>query len=161
MTVIRLSACLVGLLLTVGAAADARIPGRIADLAWMTGSWAGPVGPGQTLEEHWIEPTGGSIAALVRSTRNGATGMVELIVVEEEDDTLVLRVQQWDPGFRPRTPAAQTMVLAELGDRSVRFQGTDDAPIRSLAYSRPTPEAFHIDIETATGQTFQIKLTAR
>ena len=49
----------------------------IEDLSWMSGSWAGPVGPGLTLEENWIMPVDGSIASLVRMTGNGSTSMIE------------------------------------------------------------------------------------
>ncbi len=131
----------------------------VSDLAWMTGSWAGPVGPG-TLEENWIQPIGGSIASLVRMTGNGATSMVELIVIEEENDSLVLRIQQWNPGFAPRTPGPQTMTLAEMKKNRVGFTATEGG-MRSLAYSRPTPDTFNIDIETSAGAKFQINLKAR
>ncbi len=133
----------------------------LADLAWMTGSWAGPIGGGQILEENWIEPEGGSLAALVRSTGNGATSMVELIVIEEENSTLVLRLQQWNPGFEPRTPGPQTLVLDELGARRVSFKGSGASGMRSLTYASPAPDTFTIDVATADGQNFQLELSAR
>ncbi|TDJ41272.1 MAG: hypothetical protein E2O61_00105, partial [Gammaproteobacteria bacterium] len=68
----------------VAFADDGKIP-TVADLAWMSGSWSGPAGPG-TLEENWIHPVDGSIASLVRMTGGGTTSMVELIIIEEEDD---------------------------------------------------------------------------
>ena len=134
----------------------------VADLAWMTGSWAGPLGGGQTLEENWIMPVDGSIASLVRMTGNGATSMVEMIVVEEENDTLVLRLQQWDPGFVPRTPGPQTLALKELGDHRVSFAATaDDVAFRTLTYSRPEPETFVIEVDMGGGQEARIELQAR
>ena len=133
----------------------------VDDLAWMTGSWAGPVGGGQTLEENWILPTDGSIASLVRITGNGETSMVEMIVVEEENDSLVLRIQQWDPGFVPRTPGPQTLSLRELGDNRVSFEGGDEAAFRSLTYSRPEPETFVIEVDMGGGQQARIELKAR
>ncbi len=103
-------------LIVAGFAPHASAAG-VADLAWMTGSWSGAVGPG-TLEENWAEPHDGSIASLVRMRGDGATSMIELIVIEEEEGSLVLRIQQWDPGFKPRTPSAQRMNLASIGDSS-------------------------------------------
>ena len=70
---------------------------KVADLAWMTGSYAN-----DTLEENWATPKAGSIASLVRGVGDGATNMIELIVVEEEGDSLVLRLKQWNPGMDPR-----------------------------------------------------------
>ncbi len=134
--------------------------GTVADLAWMTGSWAGAVGP-QTLEENWIQPTGSSIASLVRMTGRGATSMIELIVIEEEGDSLVLRIQQWNPGFVPRTPEPQTMELIELGKNSVAFRAISPGGMKTLAYSSPDPDSFNIDIENAQGAKFQLNLQAR
>lgn len=133
----------------------------VDDLAWMTGSWAGPVGGGMTLEENWILPVDGSIASLVRMTGNGATSMVEMIVIEEENDSLVLRLQQWDPGFVPRTPGPHTLTLRELGDNRVSFEAGDEAAFRNLTYSRPEPDTFVIEVDMGGGQEARIELKAR
>ena len=130
----------------------------ISDLAWMSGHWSGPVGPG-ILEENWIKPVDGSIASLVRMTGDGKTSMVEMIVIEEENDSLVLRIQQWDPGFVPRTPNPQTMELLEMGENKVKFKATGTGGMKTLGYSRPSADSFNIDVETEQG-TFQLKLKA-
>lgn len=129
----------------------------VADLAWMTGSWSGPLGE-QTLEETWIEPAGGTIAAVIRFTGEGATSMIELIVIEEEQGSLVLRVRQWFPGFVPRAPEPQVMALAKLGDRRVSFAATGSGDFKTLAYSRPSADSFNIDVETKDGEKFQVNL---
>jgi hypothetical protein len=141
--------------------ASAQTPVSINALGWMTGSWSGPIGSGQTLEENWISPAGGSIASLVRITSADATPMVELIVVEEADDTLVLHIQQWNPGMTPRTPEPQVMVLSELGERQVKFTATGAGGMKTLAYSNPSPGKFVIDIETADGNQMQIPLQSQ
>jgi hypothetical protein len=125
------------------------------------GSWIGSAGPEQTLEENWISPRGGSIAALVRITTSDATPMVELIVIEEQLGTLVLHVQQWDPGYTPRPAGAQSMTLAALGERHVRFEGSGDGGMAALSYSSPDPTSFILEVETAHGQTITLPLTAR
>lgn len=48
-----------------GVTADHHEKVKLSDLSWMTGSWTGPVGPGLTLEENWIQPVDGSLAAQV------------------------------------------------------------------------------------------------
>jgi len=131
----------------------------VADLAWMTGSWSGSLGPGQ-LEENWSRPLDGSIASLVRMRGDGATSMIELIVIEEEGDSLVLRIQQWDPGFKPRTPNAQAMSLVAMGERTVSFKATEPGGLTGLTYSRPADDTFTIDVETAEGGKFQITMSA-
>ena len=131
----------------------------VSALAWMTGTWAGSVGPGE-LEENWTTPKAGAIQAVVRMTGGGETSMVELIVIEEEEGTLRLRLQQWDPGFKPRMPVAQAMKLVELGENTVAFKAETAGDIAELRYTRDG-ENFTISIVNATGAAFDLPLKAR
>lgn len=151
----------VALLICSTAQADHHEAISIGSLSWMTGHWAGPAGAGMTLEENWIEPVDGSIASVVRITGNGKTNMVELIVVDEENDSLVLRLQQWDAGFKPRTPMPQIMRLVGQTENSVSFAATGEGGLKNLKYSRPEAGQFHIDVETTEGEKFTLKLSAR
>ena len=130
----------------------------IADLAWMTGTYSGPAGPG-VLEENWTVPRDGSIQSVVRMTSGGQTSMVELIVIEEEDDTLVLRLQQWEPGMKPRTEGPTVMKLTELGDNTVAFGVVGEGMFNTLRYTRDG-DTFTISITNADGSSFDIPLTA-
>ena len=132
----------------------------VSALAWMTGTWAGPVGPGE-LEENWTTPKAGAIQAVVRMTGGGQTSMVELIVIEEEEGTLRLRLQQWDPGFKPRTPEPAVMNLVELGDNTVAFKAeTEGVEIAELRYTRDA-DNFTVSIVNAAGAAFDLPLKAR
>lgn len=118
----------------------------IDQLDWMTGTWQVALGP-NTLEEHWVAPEGGSIAAMVRMYGE-STSMFEVITVEEKDGTLAMTVQQWDSGFKPRTPEAQQLILSEISDQRVMFEAVTEGPIDKLGYSR-------------NGDTFTIELGTR
>ena len=131
----------------------------VSSLAWMTGTWAGPVGPGE-LEENWTAPKAGAIQAVVRMTGDGKTSMVELIVIEEEAGTLRLRLQQWDPGFKPRTPGPNVMKLIDLGENTVAFQSETGGEIAELRYTRDG-DNFTISIVNAAGAAFDLPLKAR
>ncbi len=141
-------------------AAVAAPKATVQDLAWMTGSWAGPMGGGQVLEENWTAPRAGSIAAVVRLLGQDAPSMVELISVEEEGDSLVLHIQQWDPGFSPRPGGAQKLKLHAVGENRVAWEAVGEGGMRSLVYARPAPDTFTIDVDTADGQ-FHIELKAQ
>ena len=159
----RLSAA--GIFIVVALSAPAAIAAEavratVADLAWMSGSWAGPFGE-QILEENWIRPAGGTIASVVRFTGGGATSMIELIIIEESEGSLVLRVRQWFPGFVPRAPEPQIMALAEIGERRVSFKATGAGDFNTLGYSRPSADVFNIDVETKAGEKFQLNLKPR
>ena len=130
----------------------------VSDLAWMTGTWAGPAGPGE-LEETWTTPKAGAIQAVVRMTGGGKTSMVELIVIEEEEGSLTLRLQQWDPGYKPRTPEPAVMELVELGDNTVAFKAVTEAEIAALRYTRDG-DNFTISVENPQGAKFDLPLKA-
>lgn len=132
----------------------------VDQLDWMTGNWAGMLGPNQ-LEENWIATEGGSIAAMVRMTGNGGTSMFEMITIEESEGSLVLHIQQWDPGFEPRTESAQEMILEEITDNSVKFRAVSEGGMATLGYSHPDSETFIIHVGRPDGGTLDIPLQAR
>ena len=151
------SVTLIALFVASSGLAEVTDEPRVADLAWMTGSWIGPFGE-QMLEENWNQPSAGTIACLVRITGDGQTNMMELILIEEVDNSLLFRVRQWLPGYVPRRPEPQIMTLAEISERRVSFDGTGDSDFLRLTYSRPTDETFQIDVEPRQGDHFQILL---
>jgi len=124
-------------------------------LAWMTGTWQVALGP-NTLEETWVTPTGGSIAAMVRMYGE-STSMFEVITIEEKDGTLAMTVQQWDSGFKPRTPVAQELILSEIGDQRVMFEAVTDGPMNKLGYSR-SGDTFTIELGTPTGDIRKVEM---
>lgn len=138
-------------------AAAAGPAATVADLAWMTGSWKGAMGPG-TLEENWTKPDGGSMASLVRGTGAGKTNMVELIVIEEFEGSLVLRLQQWNPGFVPRSAGPQEMRLVEIAERKVGFEATGEGGLKKLTYTRPADDTFVVSVVTAQGAAVSFEL---
>ncbi|GJM13765.1 MAG: hypothetical protein DHS20C12_21680 [Pseudohongiella sp.] len=135
-------------------------PATIADIAWMTGNWAGALGPNQ-LEENWIMGEGGSIAAMVRMTGEGSTSMFEMITIEEVEGSLVLHIQQWDPGMVSRTEGPQEMELVEVTENSVKFKATSEGGMSGLGYSHPDADTFMIHVENPGRPVFDITLKAR
>ena len=131
-------------------------PAKITDLAWMTGHYKGDFGAG-TLQENWAPPAGGSIAALIRITDGDATSMIELIVIEEEGDSLTLRLKQWEPGMKPLADGFEVMELVEVGDQKVVFRNAGDGAIQRLGYSL-AGDRFAISLKTAQGE-LEVPLT--
>lgn len=135
-------------------------PATIEQLSWMTGNWAGNLGPNQ-LEENWISTEGRSLMAAVRMTGSDATSMFEVITIEEVDGSLVLHIQQWDAGFQPRTEAAQKLELVEITENSVKFEDVSGFGMPTLGYSNPEAETFIIHVGQDGGNTFDIELKKR
>ena len=132
----------------------------IEQLDWMTGNWAGNLGPNQ-LEENWISSEGNSLMAAVRMTGNDATSMFEMITIEEAEGSLVLHIQQWDPGFVPRTESAMEMELTEITGNSVSFVNVSGFGMPTLGYSHPDSETYIIHVGQDGGGSFDIELKAR
>ena len=132
-------------------------PAKVADLAWMTGYYKGDFGAGGTLEENWSQPSGSSIAALIRISDADATNVIELIVIEEEGDSLTLRLKQWARGMNPLADGFEVMELVEVGDQSVLFRNVGGGSIERLGYSL-AGDAFTISLKTDQGE-LEVPLT--
>ena len=132
----------------------------IEQLSWMTGNWAGMLGPNQ-LEENWLNTDGNSLMAAVRITNPEGTGTFEVITIEEVDGSLMLNIQQWDPGFKPRTEAPQTMELEEITANSVKFRAVSEGGMATLGYSHPDAETFIIHVGQPNGNVLDIPLKKR
>ena len=139
-------------LVLVAAPAFAQGPSAtVDDLAWMTGHYKGDFGPGGTLEENWSQPSGSSIAALIRISDADATNVIELIVIEEEGDSLTLRLKQWQAGMKPMADGFVVMELVEVGDQSVLFRNSRGGAIERLGYSL-AGDRFTISLKTDQGE---------
>jgi hypothetical protein len=129
----------------------------VSQLGWMTGTWSAPAGP-NTLEENWVVPSNGSMAALVRMTSASGISMWEVITIEEKDGSLVMNVQQWNKGFEPRA-AVQTLELAEITENSVNFNAVSEGGMKSLGYSRDG-DKFTIHLVGTNGNPVNLELSA-
>ena len=110
------------------------------DLIWMCGPWQGALGP-QRVSENWSEPECGTMSTMVRLLEGEATAMVELIVISEQQvqtkPGLTLHLRQFSPELALHQ--AQTMTLAEIGEKQVAFacvtnEAGDPASIPRLEY---------------------------
>lgn len=135
-------------------------PAKVSDLAWMTGTWSVALGP-NTLEENWTTPTNGNIASMVRMSGANGVSMWEVITIEEKDGSLVMAIQQWDAGFKPRSPEAQKMELVEIGDKKVKFKAVTQGTFTTLGYSLGADGTFNIEAGQPDGNTAKLVLKGK
>ncbi len=129
---------------------------RIDALAWMTGTWSGPLGE-SVIEEVWTSPRNGSISAAVRFFRDGRTSMFETITIEEEAQTLVLRLMQWGPGMRPLKDRFEELHLQSQSDGEATFESPgQNGGLSRLTYRRDNDDTFSVEVTTTEGNTFRI-----
>jgi hypothetical protein len=132
----------------------------VADLAWMTGYWTGPVGD-LVMEENWNAPLGGTLASTVRMVAPNGTNMVELVIIREHEGSLQLALQQFRPDYTPVNPAAQKMRLVNAGEQTVTFEDTEGTTgLRRLTYSR-TGDTFTVEALLPDGNIFRAALGSR
>ena len=143
-----------------GTAFAAGPPAKITDLAWMTGTWSAPLGP-NTLEENWTTAANGNIASMVRMSGPNGVSMWEVITIEEKDGSLLMSIQQWDAGFKPRSPAAQKMELVEIGDKRVKFKAVTEGAMTTLGYSIGADGTFNIEAGQPGGNVAKLSLKAK
>ena len=95
----------------------------IADLAWLSGSWAGEH-DGGIIEEHWTAPAGNSMSGMARLVVDGKTVFFEFLRIVQKPDGGVVYLAQ-PVGRHPPTP----FTLTRLSTRQAAFENpTHDNP---------------------------------
>lgn len=89
----------------------------ISDAAWLAGRWTGE-GLGGRLDEGWADPVGGQMAGYFTLSRDGRPVFHEMLLMEEHEGGLRLRVKHFNPDFTGW----------EEKDRSVDFTFVSAAP---------------------------------
>ena len=141
------------------ARAAAPVAGNVGELGWLTGTWNGVLGE-SALEETWSQPRGGSMAALVRFIGPETHLMYEIVVIEQVDATLQLRVLQWLRGLKPLTDQPQMLPLTrfETGRATFTAEGPLERGIRQLDYRRTGDRGLVIGVTLAEGDQFDVEL---
>jgi hypothetical protein len=74
-------------------------PAKIGDVAWLHGYWAGE-GMGGYSEEFWTPPRNGVMLGVLRIMKpEGAPNFYEIMAIEEHEQSLVLVVKHFHPGW--------------------------------------------------------------
>jgi hypothetical protein len=130
----RVTLCSILVLLLSSAASPLpRVPAfppRIADLAWLEGTWRGQIG-GRDFEARYSGADGGQVLSASKYTKDGLAAGFEFERFEEQGDSLILTPF-------PEGKSSVTFRLAELdikGRRAVFENLAHDFPTR-LSYQR-------------------------
>jgi hypothetical protein len=113
---------------------------RLDEMAWLAGRWVGE-GLGGELEETWAPPAGGQMVGHFRLLREGRPVFYEIMLMDEVEDGVRMRVKHFDPGFvgweekdawvefEPRRASAEAIAFDGL---SIRRIGPDEITIRIM-----------------------------
>ena len=102
---------------------------NLADMKWLTGHWIGAAFGGKT-EELWTEPAGPNMSGLYRLVKGEKTIFYELMVVTEENGSLVFRLKHFDAdltGWEEKNEVRSFPLVAKR-DGAMLFEGMSFHP---------------------------------
>lgn len=77
-------------------AGQASEPAKIADVAWLAGSWTG-TGLGGVSQETWSRPENGEMLGTYRLLKDGKPIFYEMLWLREVNGTLIMRLKHFNP----------------------------------------------------------------
>lgn len=99
-------------------------PATLDQVAWLAGHWVGE-GLGGVSEELWSPPAGGAMMGTYRLLKDGAPVFYELLLLVEENGTLILKLKHFDPdltGWEEKADFVDFPLVAIEAD-AVHFDG--------------------------------------
>lgn len=104
-------------------------PATLADMRWLTGHWRGEAFGGNT-EELWTEPAGPNMSGLYRLVKGEKTIFYEIMVVTEENGSLVFRLKHFNAdltGWEEKNEV-RSFPLVSKKDGAMHFEGMSFHP---------------------------------
>ncbi len=130
--------------LVVSLAASAQDAPTVEKLAWLAGSWEGPL-EGGTFEEHWTKPAGKTMVGMGRHVVKDRTTFIEFLKIVETKDGVVMSV----------TVGEQSEVafpLVKLGDQEAVFENPKHDYPTKITYRKEKDGSLLARIEGPDGR---------
>ena len=118
---------------------SARGQESLSDLAWLAGGWQGKMGKAQ-IEEHWIQPAGGSMLAVSRTVANGRTVAFEFLRIESRAEGTFYIAQ---PQGRPPVE----FKLTQRAENRAVFENPQHDHPKIIRYSKEPDGSLRAEIE--------------
>jgi len=101
--------------------------GQKADIkavSWLVGAWHGNAF-GDLFEETWNPPSGGTMVGMVKFLEDGKPNFYELMLITEENDSLVLKVKHFSSDFSAweEKPDYVSFPLVKIEPDAIHFSG--------------------------------------
>ena len=130
----------------------------LSNLAWLAGGWQGMMGKAQ-IEEHWIQPAGGTMLAVSRTVAAGHTVSFEFLRIESRPDGPVYVAQ---PQGRPPVE----FKLTQRSENRAVFENLQHDNPKIIRYSKESDGSLRAEIEgdekgTHQKMEFRFQLVSR
>jgi hypothetical protein len=121
----------------------------LGQVAWIAGPWRGMLGDRQ-IEQHWMTPAANSMVAMYRSIQGERATLYELLAIEQDGESLMLRIKHFAPGAglagREEKDQSIDHALVRVDGRTAVFEGTGANPSR-VTFTSPNPDTLTITVE--------------
>src|SRR5262245_37149834 len=97
---------------------------KIGDVAWLAGEWK-VEGLGGTRDEYYTQPQAGNMTGLFRLIKDNKTVFFEIVIIQEEQGSLVMKLKHFDPkliGWEEREKTVD-FPLVRLTESEINFAG--------------------------------------
>jgi len=121
----------------------------LSTLGWLAGRWVDDSG-GNVSEEIWTAPSGDSILGTWRLVVKGQIKLSEILTIQAEGQTLVLRLRHFDAKLvgREERDKPLELTLAGWNEREARFEGPgSDGQGLALTYRHPDADTLSCTVE--------------
>jgi len=119
------------------------LPGQsqesLSDLAWLAGGWQGTMGKAR-IEEHWIQPAGGTMLGLSRTVANGRTVAFEFLRIENRAEGIFY-------GAQPQGRPPVEFKLTHRSENRVVFENPQHDHPKIIRYSKELNGSLRAEIE--------------
>jgi hypothetical protein len=132
---------------------------RVANLAWMSGTWRHHETKDRVTEEIWSEPIAGTMIGMFRETAPAGKSTFEFLVIEDDEKGATKRFKHFRSGFIDMEKEPLTLEVGEVTKNKVVFQATVDGKLKSIVYERDG-DKLHVKVNTTRqGKPFVIPIT--
>ena len=111
----------------------------LSGLAWLAGGWQGTMGKAQ-IEEHWIQPSGGTMLGVSRTVAAGRTVSSEFLRIEGRTDGPVYVAQ-------PQGRSPVEFKLTQRSENWAVFENPQHDNPKVIRYSKEADGSLRAEIE--------------
>jgi hypothetical protein len=136
---------------TTGARGDAPpAKATLKQLAWIAGPWGGTSGD-RHVEQHWMAPAGHSMLGMFRYVLQDHTELYELLAIEEDAGSIVLRIKHFVPGAgltgKQAVDESLNHSLIRVEGRTAVFEEDFGDSRGRITFSSPSPNTLMVRVE--------------
>lgn len=120
---------------------------KLENIAWISGTWYGEAFGGQT-EEHWSEPSAGSMMATFKLINDGKVTFYEIEIIREIENSLILQLKHFDNDLKGWETKNETVdfPLIRITSTQVIFEGMSFEKVNEYEMN------VYVDVESESGE---------